>query len=303
MLRPILRLSALSLALAACSSQNTRPVIASSASQPAYAIKYADSVATTNKSLAERQTEEKQLSGSFGARIDELKKPDWDRVLTVIEQADEAGKSAGYAEAHSEANAVHAFWADERETISGKVGGNAQYAAKQGGCTVDVSGAAIFALKESIEKQLEKRQRAKNDAFVTLERYKTSLGRENIASLEKLADDIAQASYIVNVQLPEQREQLRDELSERSSVDRALERFIKDERAFQAEAGRTDAEKKASDDRIATATKSRADLAEATAEGDATMKSIDAQIEAATKDYKDSLKALKDKVADKKKAV
>jgi hypothetical protein len=287
--------------LAACSSSGARPVLASSASQPACAMKYPDDLAATTKGIADRRAEGTQLSAGFAARVDELKKPDWDRVLAIVEKADEAGKSAGYADAQTEANSVRAFWNDERDAINAKVAGNANYAAKQGSCTADVGGAATFALKEAVDKQLEKRLRGRNDAYSIIDRYRVSLGKENAASLEKLADDVARASYVVHVDLLEQRERLRARVADKGAVAKTLDHFIEEERAFQAEAGRTDAEKKASEDRIAAAAKSRADLDRAATAAEESMKTIDAQIDAAQKEYDDALKALKAKIAEKKK--
>jgi hypothetical protein len=287
---------------AGCSSSSGRPVLASSASQPSYAVRYADGIAGATKAIADRKAEEQTLTTGFAAHVDELKKPDWDKVLLIVERADEAGKSASFAEAHSESTAARTFWTEEQTTISSKVGGNAQYAAKQANCTADVSGAATFALKDAVDKQLEKRLRSKNDAFVVIERYGTSLGKENTAVLEKLADEVAQASYIVHVDLPDQKERLKTRLAERSTVATTLDRVIQEEKAFQAEAGRTDAEKKASEERVNIAAKSRSDLDRAAAEGDEALKTVDQRIEAATKEYDAALKALKEKIAEKKKS-
>lgn len=299
-------LAALALSLsffgAACSSSGNKPALAPSASQPAYALKYTDELAATTKTLGDRPGDEKELAASFAARVEELKKPDWNRVSTIVERADESGKSVGYAEAHAEANYVHAFWAEEKETINGKVSAGTQYAATKAGCTGDVGGGATYALKDAIEKQMEKRLRGKNEAFLVIERYRTSLGRENAASLEKLADAVAQASYIVHVELPEQRERLRARIADRSTVASTLDRLVSDERAFQAEPGRTAEEKKASDDRILAATNSKGNLEGAASQADALLKTIDQRIEAAMKDYDDALAALKAKISEKKKA-
>lgn len=305
MIRSLLRACVLSLSLAslaACSSSGARPVLASSASQPACGMKYADDLSATTKAIADRQAESKQISTGLAARADELKKTDWDKVLTIVEKSDEAGKSAGYAGAQTEANEVRAFWNDEHDAINAKVAGNANYAAKQASCTADVGGAATHALKEAIDKQLEKRLRGRNDAFLIIDRYKVALGKENATALEKLADDIARASYIVHVDLLEQRERLRARFAEKDTVAKTLDKFIEEEKAFQAEAGRTEAEKKASDERLAVAAKGRADLDRAATSADESLKAIDAQIDAARKEYEEALKALKGKIAEKKKA-
>ncbi len=287
--------------LAACSSSGARPVLASSAAQPGYAVKYADDLGATTKAIADRQAEEKQLSTGFGARIDELKKTDWDKVLAIVEKADEAGKSAAYADAQAEANGVRTFFNDEHDAINAKVAGNANYAAKQASCTADVGGAATHGLKEGVDKQIEKRIRAKNDAFLIIDRHRVALGKENAAALEKLADDVARASYIVRVEMLELREHLRVRVADKDTVAKTLDKLIEEEKAFQAEAGRTDVEKKASEERLAAAAKGRADLDRAATTADESMKALDAQIDSMQKEYDEALKQLKAKIADKKK--
>ena len=218
----------------------------------------------------------------------------------VVERADDSGKSAGYADAYNETHAVRAFWNDEKDNVNARVSGNVSYAASKGGCSADVGGAATFALKEAIDKGLERRLRSKNDAFVVLERYKTTLGRENIPALEKLADDVALASYIVHVELPEQRERLRAKVAEKDAVASTLDHFIDDERAYQAEAGRTDADKKASEERIAAATKQKAAIEAGATQANTALQAMDQKIDAATKEYDDALSALKAKINEKK---
>ncbi|MBX3187819.1 MAG: hypothetical protein KF819_12420 [Labilithrix sp.] len=297
----MLRHVALVTSLLAVACGASRPTPVSSASQPGYAMKYADAVAGTTKTIGERQTDAKQITSGFGARVDELKKPDWARVETVVERADESGRSAGYGEARAEWGAVHRFWTEERETIGGKVAGGVDYTAKEKGCNAELGGAAAYALKDAVDKQQEKRLRAKNEAFVVIERYATVLGKENTKVLEKLADDVARASWIVNVDLPEERERLKARVAEKSSVGKTLDGIVEDEKAFQAEPGRTDADKKASEERIAAATKQRAEVDKAAAQADEALQRLDAQIEDAKKDYAAALEALKAKIAEKKK--
>jgi hypothetical protein len=77
---------------------------------------------------------------------------------------------------------------------------------------------------------------------------------------------------------------------------------VKEETAFQAEAGRTDAEKKASTDRVTAANKSKAEIDESAAQADRVAKQADQAIDAATKDYETALNGLRAKVAEKKKS-
>ena len=297
---PVIVLS--SFLLAACSSSSGKgPVLSSSGDQTPYALGYADELNGANKAFGDAQTQEKTLAAGLGARVDELKKPDWDRVLFVVDESDKAGKSADYADAHGDADAVKSFWDAEKDTITSKVVGNAQHTVKEAGCSADVAGPVAFSLNDAIAKQQQKRLRGKNEAFVMIERYKVSLGPQNVATLEKLGDEVAQSSYDVHVLMVVQRERLRRLVADRDSAKKTIDRFVKEETAFQAETGRTDPEKKASADRVTAANKSKAEIDNAAGQAEALSKQMDASIDAATKDYENALSALRTKIAEKKK--
>ena len=284
-----------------CSTAGKPPATAASGDHSAYAIGYSDEISAATKSIADVQAKEKQLIAGFPAHVDEMKKPDWEKVETVIADSDEAGKSADFADAQGEAIAVRSFWDAEKNEITARVNGNAQHTMKQAGCTAETAGPISYALNDAISKQLQKKLRSKNEAFVVIERYKSSLGPQNVASLEKLADEISEASYDVHVLMVLQRNRLQRLVADKNDVKKTLDRFIQEEQAFQAEPGRTEADKRASQERVAQANKNKAELDKVAQQAEAVSKEMDKSIDAATKDYETALDNLKAKVAEKKK--
>lgn len=284
-----------------CSTAGKPPTTAASSDQSAYAIGYSDEISAATKAIADVQAREKQLTAGFAAHVDELRRPDWEKVEAVISDSDEAGKSADFADAQAEAVAVKSFWDSEKNEITARVNGNAQHTMKQAGCTAETAGPISYALNDAISKQLQKKLRSKNEAFVVLERYKGSLGPQNVASLEKLADEISEASYDVHVFMVLQRNRLQRLVADKNDVKKTLDRYIQEEQAFQAEPGRTDADKRASQERVAQATKNKAELDKTAQQAEAVSKEMDKSIDAATKDYEKAIDDLRAKVAEKKK--
>jgi len=281
---------------AACSAPKPEPEIASSATQPGYAESYPAATQSIMDDFNKEDEEARTADIALARYPDELKNPKWKRVLEISVSADDAGRSQAYVDRTRETTGARSFFDSKKEEISKKVAGSAQYVAKQKGCDVDVMGTVNHSLEEAVTKQIEERMREKNEAHRLIERYRAELGKENAAALEKQADGISRASYIVNIELVEEKIRLRAMLAEAEQVQKTLDDSIAAERAFQSEGGRTDAEKKAAGERIASMDKSRGLINATITSGKDLEGRIETRIEAAQKRHSDAMTALKDAI-------
>ncbi len=223
-------------------------------------------------------------------------------MQNVVNRADEAGRSAAYVDARHDFEDTRDFFTQEREEITRKVAGSAQYVIKKkesSQCDVDVSGAVSSSLKDAVDKQLEKRLRAHNDAHLLIDRYRESMGKANAAALEKQADDISSASYSTFIRSIELKVRATRLLDEANQIKKTLDQSIADERAFQAEPGRKEGDKKASNERIAKMEDGKVRIEAAVPQLQALAKEIDQRSQAMNKEYADALEALKKAVAAK----
>jgi len=233
-----------------CASAQASPVVPSSA-QASYAILYPATMQATSNDYVNTERDARRLTQDFARYPDQLKDPPWSLVQTIVVRADEAGRSSSYVDGRREAHSTEAFFTSENNEITRRVAGSAQSVTKKKECDVDVSGPVSSSLKEAVDRALEKRLRARNDANLTIDRYRDALGRPNAAVLDKQADDISSASYLANVHAVDLRREANSLLDEAGTVKRTLQQSAADERSFQAEPGRTAADKKASSERLA----------------------------------------------------
>jgi hypothetical protein len=286
----------LALLLAACGDKQPKPIMVSAAGLPSYAIRYPDQLAAeTNLLVADKQQAAEQ-SVKLSARTSELK-PGADPVvvLAVVQQADHAGRTEAFARANADARSLRAFWEEERGPISARASGAAQKQLSEGKCgtcgQLELGGTIGYAVGAGIDKQLEKRLHASNEAYRTIEYNQDRIGAANIPTVQKLADDVALTSYQVNVALPQARDRIDALLAEQDDVDATLVHALEWERNQQA-AARTPNDKRNGQERIALLEKSRAAIPPAAAAAKAARKDLDPQIEALRKRYAATLEAL-----------
>jgi hypothetical protein len=286
----------LSLGPTGCAAAKPEPEIASAASQGGYAQTYPGTLTASATGFAMTQGEVKNSIRELGEYPSQLKKPGWAHVREILKAADAAGKSYLYVEQLRRLDGAYAFLAAEKEEIVNKIAGSVQLVTKRKGCDVDTFGTVGQAFKEAADKQLEKQLRDANEGHLLIERYRVSLGPENAAALEKQVDVVSRLSYLVHVQLVEEKLRIKRMLAEAEEIRRTYDRFIQSERDFQAERKTTEPEKQASNERIEAMNKSRALIDSAIKQGDELYPKIKQQIEAIRKEYDDAFAALLAKI-------
>lgn len=289
--------AALAATTAACAGQKPEPAIASSAPEAGYARGYPAALTASATSFSKDQGEVHADVQAFAGYPGELKEPRWDYVREIYKAADGAGRSYAYVEQNRRVEGAAAFFADEKDEITKKVAGSAQYVVKKQGCEgADVTGAVAQSLKDSVDKQLEKDLRKANEGQLLVDRYRAQLGKENAAALEKQADAISRASFLAHVALVETKLRVQRMVDEAEEVRKTYDETLRQERAFQADRKTTDAEKKASEERIAEVNKSRAELDASIAQGKGLLPEIDDKLRAVQKEHDEAMAALLAKV-------
>ncbi len=278
----------------ACANQRPEPQVASSAAQTHYAVEFPDHLQSIANEYVNTEAEVGRITSDFPKYPGQLKDPPWPLVVTIVNRADEAGRSASYVEARRDFEATRSFFAQEREEITRRMAGSAQFVIKKKEeCDVDVSGAISSSFKEGVQKQMDKRLRAHSDAYTLIERYRDSLGKANASALEKQTDDISEASYATFIRAILLKTRTTDLLHEAAQVQKTLDQSIADERAFQAEAGRTAGDRKASAERVARMEDAKVRVERAIPALQALEKDIDQRNATLKKQYSDALDALR----------
>src|SRR3954467_2956536 len=219
-----------------CSSR-PEPAFASSANETSYAEHYPANLLALRTEFATDEAKAREIFGGFQNYPGALSNPDGEHALGVVTRADAAGKSGAYAQQAQENQSVSRFFSDEKDTLNQKVGGAAQYAAKQKECTADVASPAIGALDHGVDKALEDRLRGHDEAHRYIEDHQDALGKPNLEKLQKQADDISLASYLVHVRVKQLKSELTRLADEASDVKKTLARSDADAQAVLNNAG------------------------------------------------------------------
>ncbi len=252
----------------ACSQPKPVPEIASSADYSGYAVEYPGQLQILTELYHQREAEARELFGTFSSYSDELSEPNWEQVVAVVERADESGRSRAYVEHVEENEQVLAFFGEEKEEITRRVTSAVKTAEKKAECKCETEayGSVSYALRDSVNKRIDKRTTSQSEARRLINRYRKSLKKKNIESLEQQADAVMRASYIVYIELAELYAEIDSRVSEARRVRGTIEDALEAEQEFAAHPETPKAEKKASEKRIAELEAAKGSL-EATVEG------------------------------------
>jgi hypothetical protein len=288
-LTPIALLAA---ALSYGCSQRPAPAFASSANETSYAERYPSTLLALRTEFATDEAKARDIFGGFPNYPGALTNPDGQQVLGVVTRADAAGKSGAYAEQAQENQSVSRFFTEEKDPLNQKVGGAAQYAAKQKDCTVDVASPAIGALDHGVDKALEERLRGHDEAHRYIEDHQDALGKPNLEKLQKQADDISLASYLVHVRVKELKLELSRLVDEASDVKKTLGRSDTEARAVAADANASKAAKATAQTRATAAEGATANIDSEVDQAKRAVADMDARSTQLEKDYNAALDAL-----------
>ncbi|HYQ25890.1 MAG TPA: hypothetical protein VER04_01685 [Polyangiaceae bacterium] len=281
----------------ACTTQPA-PTFASAANESGYAERYPTALLAARTEFAADETRAREIFAEFPKYPAALSNPDGEQVSAVVTRADAAGKSGAYARQMEEQSHVSRFFSEEKEGLNQKVGGAAQYAAKQKECTADVSGPAIGALDRGVDKAMEDRLRDHDEAQRYIEDHQDSLGKANLEKLQKQADDITLASYLVHVRVKQLKLELSQLIDESSDVKKTLERSDKESQAVLADAAASKQAKTVAQKRVDSAKKASTGLDIEIEQAKRAVQEMDARSEKLEKDYSAALDALQKSLKD-----
>jgi chromosome segregation ATPase len=287
-----------------CEDQKRPTVVTSSTGQSAYAARYPEELGASRAKIDAAEAKNHEVTQKFGNYPDEVKDPtSCSHYATVVDLADQAGTSSAYVDRLQETQGTAAFFKDEKDEISRQVAGAANYAAKQKGCEgADPGGAASHALDKSVEKQLQKRLRERNEAQLYIEDNQEALGKQNLDKLRDQVDDISLASYQAKVEVPQTRERMQDLVNEASEVKSTLDRTIKESQEIQADPKRSDADKAAAKKRADSAEAAKNKLDAEVQQAQQAIKDLEQREKKIKDEYNQALDALKKKIDEKCKA-
>jgi hypothetical protein len=263
--------------------------VVSSADTVGYAIAYPDQVASAASSFAEHKLRAHELSIALTEHTPQLKAGDnGGLAYRVIAQADADGRREAFVQARRNDVELRSFWDSERGTLSARVVSAVKDAQTEAGCTqFDPQPVIQRALRDGLNRPLERRVRDESEAQRLLEQYRAYLTPASWQALQRLAAEVSFASYLVHVALVDDVTRLSRMVAERDQAWSTLWYALQEEQAFQASQAQSpkSAAVQASQERIARIQKSRAAMPMSNAKADNELFGYAEQLQLASDEY------------------
>ncbi len=299
-------LLAAALALPACAPEAQAPVVKSSAAEGAFAERYPDVLADSTAHVEGGEAEVARIKGELPTYPDAVKKTDYALMREMLVKADSAGQSQAYTENVRQNEAVSSFVSEEKDKLAQQTAGAVRYALTDKGASADEieagSNAAAAGQQRAVQKQLEERAHETNAAYRFIDDHEEQLGKANVPTLQKQADDVALASHIVHVVLPREKERLTQLVADADAVKKTLDKTIEEEKAVSADKATTPRRKKIADGHVKDAEASRARVDETLQKANTALTDLDKRTKELGDAYDQALLELLDKLDDLAKA-
>lgn len=270
-----------------------------SVEQRASALSIPGRVDHITKRIRDHETKAKDTISKMPSMADKLADTDFAIVEQVVEAADDAGKDGAYAASMRDIDVARTFFEEENEAISRKVGGSVQYAAEQAGCKLEGFGVGGV-LKKTIDERIDERLKNSNDAFLIIDRNRDALKEKNVAAIEEMAGKVAEASYVVHIEMPEAKLELEGTINAAAAARTKIQKMLDEEN--QAPAGKPSAaSEKAKKDRVKQGDEALKLLDTAEADAKANLADLEQRTKDMDTSYNDALSKLLDAIKAKKK--
>lgn len=287
--------------IVACTNASLGPVIASSANQTTYAVRYPDALASARGAFAEQESRSSRLSGELSAYTADIDTKSWNHVSRAYQLSDEAGKSGAYAERYEQTGGITEFFTEEKDKLNQAVAGNVAYSAKQNNCKEpgEVAGTATHALSKAVDKQLQDRMRASNEAQAYIDAHADAIGTKSIEKLRDQVDTLAELSYTANIGVDRTRAKLQALLEESSKVRSTLDDAAKEAEAESQDMTQPEPDRKAAKARAEATRAAAARIDSEQQQGKFVLDEMQKRIEKIRSDYKQAVSGLLEQVKQK----
>lgn len=293
----------LGLATSGCENEDAKSPYDIEVTQGSSALSIPDRVERASKKVRDKEAKANEQFSKIPTAADKVQDPtDWVVILEIVDAADDAGQDGAYAREMQDIEIALAFIEDEKDELTKKIGGSVAYTAKEKGCDVDGYGAAKLGLEKGVEERVEERLKNANDAYLIIERNEEALGKKNVPALEEMAKDIADASYTVNVAMPNAKLELESMVAAADDARDEIKKYIEEENAPPKEGAKSnpnmDKNKK---ERLRVAEEKLAQLETAQADAKKNLEDLEQRTKDAQAKYDDALAKLRDSIKAKQK--